>query len=144
MFGQTVFYAFNGRAKADLALRPNDALHWRALHDACAEGYRRYDFGEVPVGNEGLARFKNKWATDAAPLYRYYYPPPEKEARVDAVAGSRGGSSRRRAGGGSRSGRPLTSATGSTATCDAAESAGIASSFVTRILYGRPPAYDLC
>jgi CelD/BcsL family acetyltransferase involved in cellulose biosynthesis len=91
MFGQTVFYAFNGRALADLSLRPNDALHWRALHDACAEGYRRYDFGEVPVGNEGLARFKRKWATDTAPLYRYYYPPPEKQERVDAVGDSRGG-----------------------------------------------------
>jgi CelD/BcsL family acetyltransferase involved in cellulose biosynthesis len=91
MFGQTVFYAFNGRRRGDLSLRPNDALHWRALHDACAEGYRRYDFGEVPVGNEGLARFKSKWGTETALLYRYYYPPPEKVERVDAVGGSRGG-----------------------------------------------------
>jgi hypothetical protein len=91
MFGQTVFYAFNGRRRGDLSLRPNDALHWRALHDACAEGYRRYDFGEVPVGNEGLARFKSKWGTETALLYRYYYPPPEKAERVDAVGGSRGG-----------------------------------------------------
>ncbi|HEX2923626.1 MAG TPA: GNAT family N-acetyltransferase [Chloroflexota bacterium] len=73
-FGQTVFYAFNGRRKEDLALRPNDAIHWRAIHDACAEGFRYYDFGEVLEDNKGLAEFKGKWGTEAKRLYRYYYP----------------------------------------------------------------------
>ena len=93
MFGGTVFYAFNGRRREDLSLRPNDAIHWRAIHDACSEGFRRYDFGEVPVGNEGLAQFKRKWATETATLYRYYYPPPRADQngrRVPAQAAQLG------------------------------------------------------
>lgn len=74
MHGSTVHYAFNGRSKADLALRPNDAVHWRAINDACREGFRRYDFGEVSNENEGLAQFKEKWGARALHLYRYHYP----------------------------------------------------------------------
>lgn len=73
---QTVFYAFNGRRQSALALRPNDAIQWRAVHDACKDGFRRYDFGEVTEANRGLATFKGKWGTEASWLYRYYYPAP--------------------------------------------------------------------
>lgn len=74
MAGQTIFYAFNGRRRKDLSLRPNDAIHWRAIHDACYEGFRRYDFGEVVDDNRGLAQFKSKWSAEPSRLYRYYYP----------------------------------------------------------------------
>jgi CelD/BcsL family acetyltransferase involved in cellulose biosynthesis len=76
MFGQTVFYAFNGRRPEDLGLRPNDAIHWRAIHDARSEGYSRFDFGEVVESQHGLAEFKSKWGTEPRRLYRYYYPAP--------------------------------------------------------------------
>jgi Acetyltransferase (GNAT) domain len=75
-FGSTVSYAFNGRLREGLHLRPNDALQWRAVHDACAEGFSWYDLGEVGEGNVGLAGFKAKWGAEARPLYRYQYPPP--------------------------------------------------------------------
>lgn len=78
MSGQTVFYAFNGRRREDLALRPNDAIQWRAIHDACRDGFRRYDFGEVVEGNQGLAEFKGKWGVEPRRLYRYYYPAPRE------------------------------------------------------------------
>jgi len=74
MCGQTVFYAFNGRRREDLSLRPNDVLQWRAIHDASREGFRRYDFGEVAEGQRGLADFKGKWGAEPRMLYRYYYP----------------------------------------------------------------------
>jgi len=80
-FGDTVSYAFNGRRGDALALRPNDAIQWRAIHDACVEGFRRYDFGEVPAGNQGLAGFKSKWRNEADRLYRYYYPGCEPKKR---------------------------------------------------------------
>jgi CelD/BcsL family acetyltransferase involved in cellulose biosynthesis len=73
--GGTMVYAFNGRRREGLALRPNDLLLWRAIHDAWAEGFRRVDFGEVVEGEEGLAKFKSKWGTTPVRLYRYYYPP---------------------------------------------------------------------
>jgi CelD/BcsL family acetyltransferase involved in cellulose biosynthesis len=73
MFGKTVFYAFNGASRNSLALRPNDAIQWRAIHQACDEGYRWFDFGEVDENNEGLADFKSKWGAQPQRLFRYYY-----------------------------------------------------------------------
>ena len=74
MFGQTVVYAFNGRCQEDLALRPNDAIQWRAIHDAYSQGFRRFDFGEVAEHNQGLAEFKSKWGAEPRWLYKYHYP----------------------------------------------------------------------
>jgi predicted N-acyltransferase len=80
MAGETVFYAFSGWRREEQDLRPNDALHWHAIHDASAEGFRYYDFGEVPANNPGLAEFKSKWGTERKWLYRYYYPAPRESA----------------------------------------------------------------
>jgi hypothetical protein len=77
MFGQTVHYAFNGRRPDALSLRPNDAIHWQAIHDACKAGYRYYDFGEVLDDNQGLTEFKSKWGSEEVMLYRYYFPADE-------------------------------------------------------------------
>lgn len=70
----TVTYAFNGRRAAVLSLRPNDAIHWHAIHEAVSAGMRRYDFGEVDAANTGLAEFKSKWGATPRPLHRYHYP----------------------------------------------------------------------
>jgi Acetyltransferase (GNAT) domain len=78
MFGQTTFYAYAGWRREDVALRPNDAIHWRAIHDACNEGFSSYDFGEVVEDNQGLAEFKSKWGAEPQWLYRYYYPTPRE------------------------------------------------------------------
>ncbi|QBD83257.1 GNAT family N-acetyltransferase [Ktedonosporobacter rubrisoli] len=80
MAGRTVFYAFSGWHRNAQELRPNDALHWQAIHDACSEGFRYYDFGEVPANTPGLAEFKSKWGTQKECLYRYYYPSPRESA----------------------------------------------------------------
>lgn len=72
--GRSLFYAFNGRRREDLAFRPNDAIHWSAIHDACTGGFRSYDFGEVMENNPGLAQFKSKWGAEPHPLHRYYHP----------------------------------------------------------------------
>jgi serine/alanine adding enzyme len=78
MFGQTIIYAFAGWRREDQSLRPNDAIHWRAIHDACDEGFSYYDFGEVVKDNQGLAEFKSKWGAEPQWLYRYYYPTPRE------------------------------------------------------------------
>ena len=73
-WGQTISHIVTGWRREDHALRPNDLLHWQALQDACAEGFRYYDFGNVTVGNQGLAQFKSKWGTQTKMIYRYSYP----------------------------------------------------------------------
>ena len=71
---ETITYRFNGSDRAMLNLHPNDAIQWHAIHEATREGFRRYDFGEVEIGNEGLAMFKAKWGAVSEPLFRYGYP----------------------------------------------------------------------
>jgi len=77
-FGQTTLYAFTGASRKHLSLRLNDIIQWRAIHDACADGCRWYDLGEVNVGDQGLADFKRKWGGEPKPLHRYYYPAPRE------------------------------------------------------------------
>lgn len=83
MFGSTVFYAFNGVMRSALFRRPNDLLQWQAISDACTDGYRTYDLGEVAEGNEGLAHFKSRWSSRTQRLQRYSYPalPQPQEGR---------------------------------------------------------------
>ena len=78
--GRTAFYAFNGRLRSALALRPNEVLQWEAIHDACRRGFNRYDLGEVTEDRAGLAEFKRKWGADEVRLHRYYHPPPKSSA----------------------------------------------------------------
>lgn len=73
-FGDTVTYAFGASREADFALRPNDIIMGRAIDDASAAGFRHFDLGEVPEGDENLARFKTKWGAEPVRLYRYYSP----------------------------------------------------------------------
>jgi hypothetical protein len=73
-FGSTVAYAFNASWEPGLRLRANDAVHYRAIQDACVEGYRRMDFGEVTESNPGLTSYKKKWGSYETQLYRFYYP----------------------------------------------------------------------
>jgi lipid II:glycine glycyltransferase (peptidoglycan interpeptide bridge formation enzyme) len=74
MSNATVIYRFNGSRRELLNLHPNDAIQWHAIHEASREGFRRYDFGEVEIGNDGLAMFKSKWGAVSEPLFRYGYP----------------------------------------------------------------------
>ncbi len=73
-FGQTVSYAFGAMDRKYSSLCSNDAIHWRAINQACADGFRYFDFGEVPDGHTELARFKKKWGAQPFPLFRYYCP----------------------------------------------------------------------
>jgi len=76
MYHGTMSYAFTGCKKEDLGYHPNDLIQWHAIHDACRNGFRQYDFGEVPDEHQQLASFKGKWGAEPTPLYRYYCPEP--------------------------------------------------------------------
>ncbi len=89
MLGETAFYAFNGRLREALHLRPNDLLQWHAMRDAAAAGYRWYDLGEVEEGNEGLGGFKVKWDTQTRALMRYHAPPLPRDEIEYSRSGDR-------------------------------------------------------
>lgn len=75
-FGGTVSYAFNGVDPDARSHRPNDVLQWRAIHRAVADGFRRYDLGEVAAGEAGLADFKRKWGATQVQIVHHYRPDP--------------------------------------------------------------------
>jgi Acetyltransferase (GNAT) domain len=73
-WGPTISHIFTGWRREDQALRPNDLLHWYAIREASSQGLHGYDFGNVRVGDQGLAQFKSKWGAEAKLIYRYAYP----------------------------------------------------------------------
>ncbi len=88
-FGPTVTYAFGASRAADFALRPNDIIMGQAINDASLAGYRFVDLGEVPDGDDELARFKTKWGAEPVRLYRYYFPDfPDADHASDKTEGS--------------------------------------------------------
>jgi hypothetical protein len=85
MYGRTIFYAFNGCLRSGLSMRPNDVIQWHAIKQACRQGFRYYDLGEVSNNNHGLADFKAKWGAEEMQLYRYYDTGPASN-QLDAEA----------------------------------------------------------
>jgi len=76
-FNETVTFAYNGSSRKYFDLRPNDFLHWNAIHNAQKEGYKFYDWGNAEEDNAGLAAYKKKWSSKTFPLYQYFYPNPK-------------------------------------------------------------------
>jgi Acetyltransferase (GNAT) domain len=82
---QTVHCYINGRRRDSLVLHPNDLLQWKAIQDACEQGYRRYDLGEVEAGQKGLVEFKIKWGATPLHSYRYYWPGTDPVAQPSGM-----------------------------------------------------------
>jgi hypothetical protein len=77
-YNDTVFYSFNGRDQDQLNLRPNDLIQFHTIYQACREGYKFYDMGEVAGGQAGLVDFKKKWGCESKQIYHIYYHPSGK------------------------------------------------------------------
>jgi CelD/BcsL family acetyltransferase involved in cellulose biosynthesis len=60
----TLYYKFNASARADLPYRPNDLLTWEGIKYGKAKGYSNFDFGLSDWDEEGLLRYKRKFATE--------------------------------------------------------------------------------
>ncbi len=86
-FNDTVFYSFNGRNQDALSYHANDLIQWEAIHDACKEGFKFYDMGEVSQQEQGLAQFKSKWGCTTKPIYHYYHHlnNPVKDQQLDFI-----------------------------------------------------------
>lgn len=73
-FNGTMHYAYGASNRDDFELRPNDLLHWTAINQAVAQGYKYYEMGEVQKNHVGLEQYKNKWCSENYEIYHYYYP----------------------------------------------------------------------
>lgn len=73
-FSDNVIYGYSASHPDYLNFYPNNAFIWKSIEDACANGYKHFDFGRVSYDNKGLINFKKRWGTTETKLYYSYYP----------------------------------------------------------------------
>jgi CelD/BcsL family acetyltransferase involved in cellulose biosynthesis len=83
--GDTLFYKFN--ASADRELCPNDLLVWEGIRMGRRRRLARLDFGVSDLDQPGLARFKEKFATDRKEVRRLRWTPDGYADARDVQAG---------------------------------------------------------
>ena len=79
-----LYYKFNASAPTALAVRPNDLLIWQGIQYGKAQGHTFLDFGLSDWGQEGLVRYKRKFATEEKTISFMRYSPnggPTQQAR---------------------------------------------------------------
>lgn len=60
----TMYYKYNASSFDHLSLRPNDLVLWQGITDARDKNLRMLDFGLSEPAQDGLVRYKRKYATD--------------------------------------------------------------------------------
>lgn len=83
----TLYYKFNASDIAALPARPNDRLIWEAVQIAKDRGLRMLDFGLSDLDQDGLVRYKAKYATEEGRITRLRHAPPGEPS--DAVRDAR-------------------------------------------------------
>jgi CelD/BcsL family acetyltransferase involved in cellulose biosynthesis len=80
-WGDTLYYKFNASDAHHLTARPNDLIVWESLALARSRGYRLLDFGLSSWDQDGLVRFKRKYASDERTIHLLRHAPTEPSAR---------------------------------------------------------------
>lgn len=89
-FRDTLAVPWASCLKEYFSLCPNMLLYWETLRAACAEGFRRFDFGRSSR-HSGTYRFKRQWGAREEPLFWYTIPtsprssPPVSSASTGAA-----------------------------------------------------------
>lgn len=81
----TLYYKLNASDSNALAVRPNDAVLWQGLQLAHERGLRWLDFGISAHDQEGLIRYKRKYATEESEIRVLRSSPPARDARADEL-----------------------------------------------------------
>jgi hypothetical protein len=85
ILGDTLYYKFN--ASLELALRPNDLLAWSGMRMGRERGLARLDFGLSDAEQEGLVRYKRKFATEEREIALLQWRPEGHAQPVADAAG---------------------------------------------------------
>jgi CelD/BcsL family acetyltransferase involved in cellulose biosynthesis len=64
----TVVYKYGASDAGTWDLRPNHALFWTAIQEACENGDAVFDWGRTDLDNHGLRSFKKSWGAAEVPL----------------------------------------------------------------------------
>jgi CelD/BcsL family acetyltransferase involved in cellulose biosynthesis len=79
-----LYYKFNASAPESVSLRPNDLIVWEGIKYGQRKGYEYLDFGLSDWDQEGLLRYKRKFATEEKTISFLTYTPggsPSQEER---------------------------------------------------------------
>jgi CelD/BcsL family acetyltransferase involved in cellulose biosynthesis len=85
-WGDTLYYKFNASDPAHLDARPNDLIVWESLAFAADHAYRAVDFGLSDWDQEGLNRFKRKYATDERTIHLLRHDPGDGPSGTELEA----------------------------------------------------------
>lgn len=79
---QTLFYKFNASRSELLIDRPNDLLIWEGIQEGQSRGCKFLDFGLSDLDQEGLLRFKRKFADREKTISFLRFVPTASAARL--------------------------------------------------------------
>ena len=79
-WSNTFYYKFNASLSKSLSVRPNDLLIWTGMKYAKEKGFKQWDFGLSDWDQEGLVRYKRKFATEEKTIHFLRYTPPALES----------------------------------------------------------------
>ncbi|MCS6880716.1 MAG: GNAT family N-acetyltransferase [Oscillochloridaceae bacterium] len=83
-WGDTIYYKFNASDFDQLKHRPNDLVIWESMCYARERGYAWLDFGLSDWDQEGLVRYKRKFATEERTISFLRYMPEGAASARDA------------------------------------------------------------
>lgn len=85
----TLYYKFNASDSDQLGVRPNDLVIWEGIEHGLSRGLRRFDFGLSDWDQEGLLRYKRKYATEEKTIHFLQQLPPgapsSRESEIRAL-----------------------------------------------------------
>jgi hypothetical protein len=81
-----LYYKFNASDAAHLDARPNDLLLWEGMRYARTRGLTSVDFGLTDGEQEGLARYKRKYASEEKTVTLLRHQPPGHPTDADRMA----------------------------------------------------------
>jgi CelD/BcsL family acetyltransferase involved in cellulose biosynthesis len=64
-----IYYKFNASDPDKLYYRPNDLVIWEGIQYGQSKGYSHFDFGLSDWNQEGLLRYKRKYATEEKTIF---------------------------------------------------------------------------
>jgi len=79
-----LYYKFNASNPEYLSLRPNDLVIWEAIQLGKQKGLKLFDFGISDWDQEGLVRYKRKYATEEKTVSFLRYTPNGWEPSAQA------------------------------------------------------------
>jgi CelD/BcsL family acetyltransferase involved in cellulose biosynthesis len=79
----TLYYKFNASQLSTLPARPNDRLIWEGIQKGKSRGMRLLDFGLSDLEQDGLVRYKRKYATVEKTITRLRHTPTGAPSESD-------------------------------------------------------------